>query len=482
MSAVIDGIRPNHAAWLGRGQWVRAVARAFSRTGPAPTAYAVASITAAGAVVFSFALAGGAAVLASPMVALVIAAAAAEAFPVPIERVSAGATSFANVFIVAAGTLYGWRAAAITGALTMLAVEGSRRQRPVKLAFNSSLYVLAGAAAGHVAAATPAVTRAAIGAGAFYVVDLALLAVVIACSERKPYLHVVRSFYASTFAPFLIMVAIASILVQLWRAAPYYALMLAPPLIAILAYQRSLIAAMARQRELDELKSEFIAVISHELRTPLTSVYGSAVTMEERTIDEETRAELIGIIRRESSRLAKLVEDVLWASRLEAKRTKRHVQAVDVGEVVGDVAATAAQLAPEAISVASGIESPLPRVSADPDELRRVLENLVENAVKYSPDGGTVGLSARAVEGGVRLSVSDEGIGIPQHQRERIFDRFVRLDPQMRTGIPGTGLGLYICHGLVRDMGGSISVAANGARGSVFTVDLPATTAEEVKI
>src|SRR5262245_2477707 len=233
--------------------------------------------------------------LASPVIGLLVAAALAEAFPVPIEGVAAGATSFANVFIVAAAVLYGWRSAVVVGALTMVVVEVYRRQRPVRLIFNSSLYVLAGAAAGLVAELTPEHYKTGLGsAGAFYLVDVALLAAVVACIRKRSYFQVARTFYISTLAPFVVMAAVTAILIQLWQASPWYVLLLVPPLVAIVAYQRSLVAAVQRQRELDELKNEFIAVISHELRTPLTSVYGSAVTIEECSLDGGTRGRLVG--------------------------------------------------------------------------------------------------------------------------------------------------------------------------------------------
>ena len=480
MSAVTELVRPNHAAWLGRPTWQRRIAADAARVLSERTVRVVAPVSLCGAIVLGLALSHGLNMLASPVIGLLVAAALAEAFPVPIEGVAAGATSFANVFIVAAATLYGWRAAAVIGALTMLAVEVCRRQSPTRLAFNSSLYVLAGAAAGQVGEFTPERLRTGLGgAVAFYAIDVALLSAVVACSRRSAYFGVARSFYTSTLAPFVVMAATSAILVELWRSSPLYALLLAPPLVAILAYQRSLIRAVERQRELDDLKNEFIAVISHELRTPLTSVYGGAVTLEERSLDEPTRERLIGIIRRESARLTKLVEDVLWASRLEAKKTRRQVERCDAAAVAREVASTAAEIAPENVSLVVTTDAAGPSVSADPDELRRVLENLVDNAVKYSPGGGTVEVATRRIDGRVRFSVTDEGIGIPEDEQEQIFGRFVRLDPQMRRGIPGTGLGLYICEGLVREMGGRIWVTSNTRCGSTFTVELPAVEPEE---
>src|ERR671936_1220369 len=174
MSAVTELVRPNHAAWLGRGTWQRRIAADAARVLSERTVRVVAPVSLCGAVVLTLALSHGVDMLASPVIGLLVAAALAEAFPVPIEGVAAGATSFANVFIVAAATLYGWRAAAVIGALTMLAVEVCRRQRPVRLAFNSSLYVLAGAAAGQVAVVTPERIRNGLGGEfVFYVINIA---------------------------------------------------------------------------------------------------------------------------------------------------------------------------------------------------------------------------------------------------------------------------------------------------------------------
>jgi signal transduction histidine kinase len=479
-SAVTQMPRPNHAAWLGRGAWLQRIAAAYKSALPERTGSVVFPVSAAGVAVLVLALWHGFGMLASPVLALLVAAALAEAFPVPIEAVAAGATSFANVFIVSAAVLYGWRAGAVVGALTMLFVEVYRRQRLVRLVFNSSLYVLAAAGAGLIAKAIPEAYRFGLAsATAFYAVDVALLAVVVARARQKPYFSVARSFYLSTLAPFVVMAAITSVLVELWRVSPYYILFLGPPLIAIVAYQRSLVGAMKRQRELDELKNEFIAVISHELRTPLTSVYGSAVTLEERNMDDETRGRLIGIIRRESARLTKLVDNVLWASRLDAKKTNRHEELCDPADLTREVATTAAEIAPDNISVVVTTDAALPRISADPEELRRVLANLLDNAVKYSPDGGTIEVAARKIDGVVRFTVADEGIGIPESERQRVFERFVRLDPQMRRGISGTGLGLHICQELAQQMGGRIWVTGNDGQGSTFSLELPAVTEGE---
>ena len=410
-----------------------------------------------------------------PVLALLAATTLAEAFPIPIEGVTAGETSFGTVFIAAAGALYGWQEAALVGAGAMLLVELRLRRRLLKVAFNSSLYALSGAAAGVVAELMPHGFRLGFASSlAFYVVNVSVLTIVLARVRGEGYVRVARRFYRSTLVPFVVMAATTAILVTLWERSPYYGLLLAPPLILIVAYQRSLMTALTRQRELDQLKDEFIAVISHELRTPLASVYGGAVTLEQqRDLTDETRQRLIGIIRSESTRLTKLIDDVLCASRLESRRIESDGEAADPIAVLHEVAQTATEIASPNVSVVIRAGEPLPPVASGADQLRHVLSNLVDNAIKYSPAGGTVEVAARRVPGRVRFAVKDEGIGIPEEARERIFEKFTRLDPQMTRGIGGTGLGLYICHEIVTQLGGGIWATGNDGRGSTFAFEIP---------
>jgi signal transduction histidine kinase len=449
--------------------------RSLPATLPPGIAVVVVPVCGAAAAVLALALSRGVDVLWGAPIALVVAAVLSEALPVPIEGVAAGATSFSDVFIAAAAVLYGWRVGAMVGALTMLLVELYTRRPLLRLIYNSSLYVLAGAAAGVVGDAVSDRYRTGLLSSlAFYVVDIALLCLVVARTRNEPYHRVARGFYASTSLPFVVNAATTGILYRLWQESPYWGLLLAPPLVAIIGYQRSLMAAVRRQRELDSLKDEFIAVISHELRTPLASVYGGAVTLEQRELDAPTQKRLISVVRRESARLAKLVDDVLWASRLDAKKVLQPQEPCDPVAVATEVVTTAADLAPENVEVALGeTGDDVPALAVDPEQLRRVLANLVDNAVKYSPDGGRVEVATTRVDGSACFTVRDEGIGIPEEARERIFEKFTRLDPQMTRGIGGTGLGLYICKELVGQMGGRIWVTSNEGRGSVFTFEIP---------
>jgi signal transduction histidine kinase len=456
------------AVTTGRSSWLRSLRGWLS--GPRPI---IVPVTLGGTAVVALALFRGVSPLWAVLV-LLAAATLAEAFPIPIEGVAAGETSFGTVFVAGAAALYGWQEAAVVGACAMLIVELRLRRRLAKVAFNSSLYALSGGAAGLAGALVPHGFRFGLGCSlAFYVVNVSVLTIVLARVRGERYLRLSRRFYRSTFVPFVVMAATTGILVTLWQRSPYYALLLAPPLILIVAYQRSLMNALTRQRELDQLKDEFIAVISHELRTPLASVFGGAVTLEQRELTAEMRQRLIGMIRSESTRLSKLVDDVLCASRLQSRRIEAETEPADPAAVLQDVVETARDVRPANVFLLTRAEEALPPVAAGADQLRRVLSNLVDNAIKYSPDGGTVEIAARRLPGRVLFAVEDEGIGIPPEERERIFEKFTRLDPQMTRGIGGTGLGLYICHEIVTQLDGRIWVAGNEGRGSTFAFEIP---------
>ena len=164
---------------------------------------------------------------------------------------------------------------------------------------------------------------------------------------------------------------------------------------------------------------------------------------------------------------------MLWASRVETARIEPTIESCDPEEIAAAVVKAARTHLPANLSVDLRAEEALPPVAADPEKANQVLVNLVENAVKYSPQGGRIEVDISRVDGYVRFAVNDEGLGIPAEDRERIFDKFERLDPELARGIGGTGLGLFICRELVSQMSGSIGVASRTGGGSTFTVDLP---------
>jgi signal transduction histidine kinase len=280
------------------------------------------------------------------------------------------------------------------------------------------------------------------------------------------------NYVVLTLAPFAIMASLTVILVVLWNESPFVAVVLVGPLLAIAFYQRWIHAALERLREFDRLKDEFIAIVSHELRTPLTSVYGAAVTLRRHALDEGQRNALLEIVSTESARLARLLDDILWVSRLDSGRADTFITPVEPTGLVSDVVDATRTHLPPTLSLELHQSSAPTVIAADPDKLRQVLLNLIENAVKYS-DEGRIEVRVEPRNGTMRFSVHDEGLGIPAEEHERIFDKFHRLDPNMTHGVGGTGLGLYICRELVERMEGRIWVNSEPGKGTTFTFELP---------
>jgi signal transduction histidine kinase len=415
--------------------------------------------------------------------ALLGSAVISEAFPVPIEGVSAGRTSLATVFIVAAAVIYDWRIAGVVGFLTMAAVEIVRRRALVRISFNAGMYTLAAAAAGATAAAfgEGSLLRLCIVAlvvsTVFYVVNIGLLGLLIARLRAQRVLKTLWGTLISTTVPFAIMASLSITLVASWNRSPYLAIALVGPLVSIALYQRRQHETLDRLRELDRMKDEFIAITSHELRTPLASVYGAAMTLQRHELGDDQRESLLGVIYRESGRLARLVDQVLWASRLESGRATAEIESCDPVKLVDDVVAAEQTHLPPAVSLTVALDDAMPRVAADGEKVKQVLVNLIENAVKYSSDGGAIEVSLRSVDDRVRFSVRDDGLGIPLVEQQRIFEKFHRLDPNMTRGVGGTGLGLYICKQLIDQMNGRIWVASREGEGSTFAFELPASQA-----
>jgi PAS domain S-box-containing protein len=232
---------------------------------------------------------------------------------------------------------------------------------------------------------------------------------------------------------------------------------------------------LTEERALDTLKTEFVSTVSHELRTPLAAIYGAAMTLrrEDVVLDEEQSATLLNVITNESDRLARTVNAILWASRLDSDALSTTIESCDPVTLARDVVEAQRIHLPSHVSLALDPQESLPAVAADPDKVRQVLVNLVDNAVKYSPDGGDVRLEITSEAQRVRFAVHDQGLGIPYAEQRRIFDKFYRLDPHMTRGIGGTGLGLYICRELVRRMEGRIWVTSEPGHGSTFAIELP---------
>jgi len=227
----------------------------------------------------------------------------------------------------------------------------------------------------------------------------------------------------------------------------------------------------------EQMKSDFVTAVSHELRTPLTSIYGFAETLLRQDVlfGKEERRTFLGYIASESERLTTIVDQLLNVARLDTGDLQVNLAPTDVRAVVSDVVQVAQQ-APNANGHDFVVD--LPRepldAEADGDKLRQILANLVDNAVKFSPEGGKVVVTARANGEVAEVRVVDEGIGIAEEEQRRIFTKFYRGETMTRNpSTTGTGLGLFIAHGLVSAMGGRMWVDSREGAGSSFAFELP---------
>ena len=233
---------------------------------------------------------------------------------------------------------------------------------------------------------------------------------------------------------------------------------------------------LTEERAVETLKADFVSTISHELRTPLAAIYGSALTLrrDDVQLGEPQRLGLLEVIASESDRLARIVNDVLWVSRLESEGLRPRIEPCDPIALAAGVVEAARQYTPPSIKLdLAAPKRGLPQIAADPDKVRQVLTNLVDNAIKYSPDGGCVSVKAAKAGRNIRFSISDEGLGVPPAEHRRIFEKFYRLDPDLTRGVGGTGLGLYISRELLERMDGRIWVESSGQGGSTFVAELP---------
>ena len=233
---------------------------------------------------------------------------------------------------------------------------------------------------------------------------------------------------------------------------------------------------ISTDRVVEQMKSDFVSAVSHELRTPLTSIYGFAETLLRQDVlfGEEERRTFLSYIASESERLTRIVDALLNVARLDTGDLQVSLAPTDVPAVVADAVALAQASSPEEHAFVVDVHGAPLAAEADAEKLRQILAVLLDNAVRYSPAGGTVTVRARRNVDKVELEVLDEGIGIPPAEQERIFRKFYRAEASTRDGGQGgTGLGLFIAQGLVGAMGGRIVVHSVEGEGSTFSFELP---------
>jgi two-component system phosphate regulon sensor histidine kinase PhoR len=233
---------------------------------------------------------------------------------------------------------------------------------------------------------------------------------------------------------------------------------------------------ITRLRRLEQMRRDFVANVSHELRTPLASIRGFAETLSAGAVDDkENRLDFLKTIEEHAGRLTKLVDDLLDLSAIESGHRAPRLTPTDLGAALAE---SAHAFAPVATERGVRLEAPpadaLPSVSADPDQLSQILANLLDNALKYTEAGGLVELSAERWKNGIRVTVRDTGVGIPEADLPRVFERFYRVDKARAREAGGTGLGLSIVKHLVEAHGGEVSVESRQPGGTSFRFTLRA--------
>ena len=232
--------------------------------------------------------------------------------------------------------------------------------------------------------------------------------------------------------------------------------------------------SLARLTEMNRLKDDFVATVSHELRTPLTSIHGCIKTLlaPDARLDPDTQLALMEAIDRQADRLVILIEDLLVASRIESNQVRPVVAPMKL-------AAVARQVVEDTRSRAGGrtvhldVQGDVPSVESDERKVRQILVNLVENAIKYSPEHSAITVRVRQEGDGVAAVVEDQGHGIPRELQQKIFERFYQVDQSTTRTVGGTGLGLYICRRLAEVIGGNVVLERSDATGSAFKLWVP---------
>ncbi len=231
---------------------------------------------------------------------------------------------------------------------------------------------------------------------------------------------------------------------------------------------------ITRERQQEEQRSTFISVISHELQTPIAIIKGYASTLArtDTTFEPTSLRTRLQAIEEEADRLNKLVGNLLYASRIQAGGILMEIVPLDLPPLIAGVTRRLQAKSPN-VEVTLDIPEQLPTVMADRDRIEEVLQNLLDNAVKYSPKQRALTITCRATGDEVIVSISDSGMGISLRDQEHIFDRFQRVGDQNSQSLPGAGLGLYICRAIVEAHGGHIWVESTLRQGSTFSFSLP---------
>lgn len=233
---------------------------------------------------------------------------------------------------------------------------------------------------------------------------------------------------------------------------------------------------ITEEKKVETIKKDFVANVSHELRTPLASIKGYAETLLDGGIEDKTnRLEFLRVIDRHATRMARLIDDLLILSRLESHQMPIVSSTLDIRELVLSTSkGFEKQAADKGITLTADVPEGLPGVSGDRDRLEQVVVNLLDNAIKYTPSGGRVNVTARPSGTDVVVEITDTGIGIPPDDISRIFERFYRVDKARSRELGGTGLGLAIVKHIIQGHNGRLNVQSTPGKGSTFSFSIKA--------
>ena len=233
---------------------------------------------------------------------------------------------------------------------------------------------------------------------------------------------------------------------------------------------------ISEMRQLENLRETFLSMLGHELQTPLAIIKGYSSALSESKCNPATLEKGLKIIEEESDNLSRVVNRLLLASRVSSGTFPLHKEPVDLFNLVNKIVRRRQPLTNKHSFEVQMKD--LPAVMADPQLIEDVLANLVDNALKYSPEGGKIGISGQADNRQIKITVSDQGLGIPQEVMKHLFTRFYRVDRGPSLTTKGLGLGLYICRVIIEAHGGTMEVSSQVGKGSQFTFSLPLQTKE----
>ena len=225
---------------------------------------------------------------------------------------------------------------------------------------------------------------------------------------------------------------------------------------------------------LDIMRKEFVADVSHELKTPITSIMGYTDTLLEGDYDKETQTEFLKVVSSEARRMARLVTDLLELSRIDSNKKKTKKESFDLGELAKDCQSKLGiEIKKKNHNVECFVTADVPPVYADKDDIQRVILNILTNSIKYTPDNGNIKIYVGFVYSDAYIKVIDNGIGIPEEDLHRIFERFYRVDKARTRELGGTGLGLSIAKEILDKNGGSINIKSEVGKGTEVVIKIP---------